>query len=328
MSGWKAGDRPVDPRDLRHGGRTRLTGRRNKLLWTAAALVIVAMLLLAAYVSVAHRRAQQVRNDGWLPPPPDAYWPSPERPIILKGGKLIFGGRNGTERNAMKWSAKAISQVVSPGGRLAAAVLALGDRTAVDFVNPERTVVKRIEVAKGERIAKLWIGDRGDMLVGIGPSLAENERTVLISIAENDAVQPRTRDAGPNTDETQWKWVFWDCSGKSTGVDLGGNAVAAFVFGDGRWAALEYNADHGSVILSAWREGQRLWNREIRKQAGDISDYTMVVPRNAPPRIEICAGRECLQFDLDGQPVGRPRQEGYAPELKANSDETKVRVQD
>ena len=286
------------------------------------------MLLLAAYVSGAHRRAQQVRNDGWLPPPPDTYWPSPERPIILKEHKLIFGGRDGTERNTMKWSAKAITQVASPRGRLAAVVLALGDRTAVDVVNPERTVVKRIEVAKGERIAKLWIGDRGDMLVGIGPSLAENERIVLISIAENDAVQPRTHDAGPNTNETQWEWAFWDCSGKSTGVDLGGSAVSASVFGDGRWVALQYNAGHGSVILSAWRKGQRLWNKEIRKQPGDMGSYTMVVPRSTPPRIEICAGREFLQFDLDGQPVGRPRQEEHAPELKANSDAVKVRIQD
>lgn len=229
-------------------------------------------------------------GDGWTPPGPDTYWPTKDRPIIHKNGRLLFGGKSGTERETMNWASPPAFQTVSPGGKLAAAVFSRKEETVVQVLNAQKKVVQTIQLVRERRTATTWISDSGHILGRIGPSPEEMRKLVQRSIYSKTHV------------DVPWEWFFFGTDGKRRPVDLKGLVSTVFMFADGRWVGFSYDADSGSFTLSTWREGQRLWSKEIRKKKKDATGFSMAVAtRKGTPRIVVVTPDGVQEYDLEGK---------------------------
>jgi len=221
------------------------------------------------------------------PPQPDTYWPTPESPIILKKGQLIFGGEKGTERETMKWQSPPSVQVVSPGGKLAAVVFAQEKETVVEVISPEREIIRKIHLADGRKAVSIAIGDGGHILAGISDITPRPAEPPLPGQGEGKA--------------NPVKWVFIGLDDKTKPVDLKGAVYDTFVFADGRWVAFAYNADTDSFTLSCWREAENLWSKEIKKQDKNAVGYYMSVVLKGDARVVISWSQGIQCYDMEGR---------------------------
>lgn len=259
----------------------------------ATALPLAATFGRIAYLT-DHRQVVLVEHatgDAWRPPGPDTYWPSAAHPIILKNGRLLFGGKSGTERKTMNWASPLAFKTVSRGGKLAAVVFSREKETVVQVLDPQKKTVKTIQLAKENRTASISVGDSGHVLARIGPP--PKEMTKLL----HRSMYSKTHVDVPS------KWFFFGTDGKRHPVDLKGWISTVVIFANGKWVTFAYDPDSDSFMLSMWREGQRLWSKKIRKKKKNSTGWSMAVAGRDPPLIVVITPDGVREYDLEGRDV-------------------------
>ncbi|MCP4375049.1 MAG: hypothetical protein GY794_02540 [bacterium] len=100
--------------------------------------------------------------------------PTPESPIVRDIGHLgsyaVFGGKEGKKQKRIDWPKGVISMGIGRRAQVAVACVAPpGKKPFVVFYNTEGQETGRVELARepGKHGASLWVGDRGEALLGI-----------------------------------------------------------------------------------------------------------------------------------------------------------------
>lgn len=259
-------------------------------------LAIVSILPFDSMCCVAGSGA----SDGWTPPMPDNYWPSAERPIILKNDELLFCGDTGTARGRMEWKTSPNFLAISPGGKLVVAIVFRDGTLMADILDQRRQVIKSVSLTKENLATKAWIGDDGQMLVGLGPPAKEMEEIVQRSVVSGKPVDI----------EIEWEWVYYGRDAKPMPIKFTGNVGEISMLDDGRWVSFIYNSTAQAYILSMWQKDQIEWSKELGGKGMDTSGIFMSVTRKGPIRIgvHIPKGVGTFEYDIKGHEISAESQ--------------------
>lgn len=105
-------------------------------------LCAMAMMAVGMLVGCQSQTVSAPRTDGWQYVPQKPFNPTASRPIIMKDGDLIFGGKDGNGKDKIAWEQPPVAKAISTCSRLAAVVMAIeGKGTELRIYDVERKLL-------------------------------------------------------------------------------------------------------------------------------------------------------------------------------------------
>lgn len=222
------------------------------------------------------------------------YVPTKQRPIIMRRGKVVFGGKNGNRRQTVELGTPAVAHAVSAGGQRAAFVTAsLGNATVLRIYDPDRKLLSETKLSEHPYRARVWVADDGFAVVGLGLRVED-------ALRRDRRLRPPQEEFVSKFSPPPFSVFVVPPEAKARGIKTPGQLSQLRMLGQRQWVALTVDRKQKKYALTSWKAGKKRWTRALPRPAkGAGRGYTLLTVRDTIQVLGPDWSR--LHFRLDGK---------------------------